>query len=176
MPSPSNRHRRQFIAAVPALLLGLGATPAFAAGNTSARDHEVILTHILEVIDLVGVIIPGEGFKSIKLGDPFEKLIRLWGQPKSVNRKGTLSYLLSQKTVIHFQGNKGIETIVVIGKPGSLAHVNNGVVFGMTQGQVLAQFSATPDKHTRKVIRYKRLGIELGFPSGTLAEIAIFKP
>ena len=84
--------------------------------------------------------------------------------------------MLSHKTVIHFAGKKNIVTIVVVGKAGSLAHVNNGVVFGMTQGQVLAQFSATPDKHTRKVIRYKNLGIELGFPSGTLAEIAIFRP
>jgi hypothetical protein len=54
--------------------------------------------------------------------------------------------------------------------------VNNGVVFGMTQGQALAQFSTLPDKHTPTVIRYQSLGIELGFKSGVLAEIGIFTP
>ncbi len=176
MSIPSNRRRRQLLAGIPALLLGRFTSPAFAAEITSSQERDAVITRLLEIIDQVGIIIPGEGFKSIKLGDPFEKLVRLWGKPKSVNRKGTVSYLLSHKTVIHFSGKKSIETIVVVGKAGSLAHVNNGVVFGMTQGQVLAQFSATPDKHKRDLIRYKDLGIELGFKSGTLAEIAVFKP
>jgi hypothetical protein len=51
--------------------------------------------------------------------------------------------------------------------------VNNGVVFGMTQGQALAQFSTLPDKHTPTVIHYQSLGIELGFKSGVLAEIGV---
>ncbi len=176
MSIPSNRQRRQLLAAIPALLLGHFASPTFAAEITPSQDRDAIIIRLLEIIDQVGIIIPGKGFKSIKLGDPFEKLIRLWGKPKSVNRKGTISYLLSHKTVIHFSGKKSIETIVVVGKAGSLAHVNNGVVFGMTPGQVLAQFGATPDKHKPDLIRYKDLGIELGFKSGALAEIAIFKP
>lgn len=177
MINPSNRVRRQFLASIATMLTGFITLPAYAVSNQSSQATDIILYHLLDIIDQIGIIIPGKGFKSIQLGDPIEKLIRLWGKPKSINRKGTLSYLLSQKTTIHFVGKKQrIETIVIIGKVGSLAHINNGIAFGMSQGQVLTQFNATPDKHNRKIIRYKALGIELGFKSGVLAEIAIFEP
>jgi len=169
--------RRQFLTQFSSSLLGLASLSALSAEISPEEKRQAILIRILQIIELAGIITPGEGFKSIKLGDSAEKLIRLWGQPKSANRKGTLSYLLSHKTIIHFLIKKGrIDTIAVLGKPGSLAHVNNGVVFGMTQSQVLAQFSATPDKQKQNLIRYKALGIELGFASGRLAEIAIFEP
>jgi len=169
--------RRQFLTKFALSIAGLISVSANAAKTSTDEQSKAVLTRLLKIVDQVGIIIPGEGFKSIKLGDSAEKLVQLWGQPKSTNRKGTLSYLLSNKTIIHFLIKKGyIDTIAVVGKTGSLAHVNNGVVFGMTQGQVLAQFSATPDKHKPEVIRYKALGIELGFRTGKLAEIAIFEP
>lgn len=157
-------------------MLGLATSPAISAENQAPLDGKVVLSRLLEIIDQVAIILPGEGFKSIKLQDPIEKLIRLWGKPRNISRKGTLSYLLSHNTVIHFSGKKYIEKIVVQGKGGSFSHVNNGVVFGMTQGQALAQFSTLPDTHTPTVIRYQSLGIELGFKSGVLAEIGVFTP
>jgi hypothetical protein len=163
---------------VSAPLLGLMSFPALSAGINSEQEKQVILAHILETIDQVGIIIPGKGFKSIQLGDSVDKLIELWGQPGNINRKGTLSYQLSINTVVHFLINKGrIKTIAVLGKPGSMTRINNGVRFGMPQGQVLAQFNnVTPDKQKPQLIRYKALGIELGFSSNILTEIAVFKP
>jgi hypothetical protein len=168
---------KSLLAILFSLLLGVNAPQAVATATKSEIEKQILITHLLEIIDKVGIIIPGEGFKSIKLGEPVEKLIRLWGRPKSINRKGTLSYLLSYKTTIHFLVKKDrIDTIAVNGRTGSLAHVNNGIVFGMTQGQVLAQFGVTPDKVKKNLIRYKKLGIELGFDSNRLTEIGIFKP
>ena len=168
---------KPLLAILLSLLLGLSAPSAPGAVTKSELEKQAIIMHLLEIIDKVGIIIPGEGFKSIKLGEPVEKLIKLWGRPKSINPKGTLSYLLSHKTTIHFLVNKDrIDTIAVIGRAGSLAHVNNGVVFGMTQEQVLAQFRVTPDKIKQNLIRYKALGIELGFDSNRLTEITVFKP
>jgi len=174
-PIVSKWQRRQAIAMLCLCLAGLSPSPAYSAGVSPSKENDVILVHLLGIIDQLGII-PGEGFKSIKLGDSYEKLVQLWGQPKAINKKGTVSYLLSAKTTIHFSGKKNIENIVVIGKPGSLARINNGVVFGMPQGQVIAQFDARPDKQTPERIRYKTRGIELGFKSGTLTEISIFSP
>jgi hypothetical protein len=180
MPGEKATSRRLFLTMMSSSLLGLMGLPALSAENQSEQEKQAILLHILEIIDQVGIIIPGKGFKSIKLGDPVEKLIQLWGQPKIINRNGTLSYQLSTKTVIHFLIKKNrIGSIAMVGKPGSLARINNGVRFGMTQEQVLAQFSTTappPDKHKPDLIRYKALGIELGFSSNQLTEIAIFRP
>ena len=169
--------RRQFLTMMPASLLGLMSPPTLSDEIKSELEKQAVLAHILETIDQVGIIIPGEGFKSIQLGDSVDELIKIWGQPGNVNRKGTLSYQLSINTVVHFVVNKDrIKTIAVVGKPGSMTRIDNGVRFGMTQGQVLAQFIATPDKQKPQLIRYKALGIELGFSSNTLTEIAIFKP
>ena len=173
MPVPS----KPALAILLSLLLGLSAPSAPGAVTKPELEKQAIIVHLLEIIDKIGIIIPGEGFKSMKLGEPVEKLIKRWGRPKSINPKGTLSYLLSHKTTIHFLVKKDhIDTIVVNGRIGSLAHVNNGVVFGMTQEQVLAQFRLTPNKIKQNLIRYKAQGIELGFDSNRLTEIAIFKP
>jgi hypothetical protein len=158
-------------------LSGLMCLPVLSAEDPFEQNKQAILAYILETIDKVGIIIPGKGFKSIKLGDEAEKLIQLWGPPKTINRKGTLSYQLSAKTVVHFLVKKGsIRSIAVVGKPGSLARINNGVIFGMNREQVLVQFSASPDKQNPQLIRYKALGVELAFESGRLTEIAIFTP
>jgi hypothetical protein len=169
--------RKPLLAILFSLSLSLSALSTSATGAKSELEKQLILTHLLEIVDKVGIVIPGEGFKNIKLGEPVEKLLRLWGRPKSVNSKGTLSYQLSFKTTIHFLVKENhIDTIAINGRVGSLAHINNGVVFGMTQGQVRALFNATPDKVKQNLLRYKSLGIELGFDSNRLTEIAIFKP
>ncbi len=143
--------RKPLLAILFSLLLGQTALSALAAGTITELEKQVLKAHVLEIVDKVGIIIPGGGFKNITLGDPVEKLIQRWGRPTNVNRKGTLSYQLSYKTTVHFLvKNDSIDTIAVNGRVGSLAHVNNGVVFGMTQGQVLAQFQATPDKVKKK--------------------------
>ncbi len=177
MPRKKTTSRRQFLTVMSSSLLGLMSFPTLSAEDQSDLKKQAILAHILETIDQVGIIIPGKGFKSIQLGDSVDKLIKIWGQPGNINRKGTLSYQLSINTVVHFLINKGrVKTIAVVGGPGSMTRINNGVRFGMPQGQVLAQFNATPDKHKPDLIRYKTLGIELGFSSNQLTEIAIIKP
>ena len=90
-------------------MAGLITSLASAADKQTIPAPEVIFYRLLKIIDQAGTIIPGEGFKSVKLGDPIEKLIRLWGQPKIIDRDGTHIYLLSRKTVIHFLGETHIE-------------------------------------------------------------------
>jgi hypothetical protein len=51
-------------------MLGLVTSPTINAENQAP---------LLDIIDQVSIILPGEGFKSIKLQDPIEKLIRLLG-------------------------------------------------------------------------------------------------
>lgn len=168
--------RRHFILTIPAILFGLTATPVLAAGEPAQSDAESVLPYLLKIIDKAGTIIPGVGFKSIKLGDPLAKLVQRWGPPKSTGPKGALNYLLDANTLIHFLGDKRIETIVVRGNPGSFARVNNGIRFGMTPDLVIAQYNIRPDKHNKEMIRYRKLGIEYWFKAGILAEIKVYRP
>lgn len=169
-------HRRGFIKTACTLLLCAGS------GQLAFADQQALdqsrLTRLLDIVDKVGVIIPGQGFKSIKIGDSAARLVQLWGQPKAVEKRGKLlAYQLDQRTVILFQVKKKlIDKIVVQGKSGSLAHVNNGVVFGMTPQQTASQFPAQPENSSAKRLHYPQLGIELGFPQGRLTEILIFSP
>ena len=136
--------RRQLLVALPALLLpSLAAAQQQADNDPNRPDGEEFLSRLLLVIDQAGIIIPGRGFKSIAIGDSAEQLLELWGKPAKINRKNeVLTYLLQQNTLIHFKLDDGlIESIVVMGQPGSLAKVNNGVIFGMSQEQVLSQQS-----------------------------------
>jgi hypothetical protein len=172
--------RRAYPSTLAPLLLGLslslGSASLAANGHQTSLDSAVLFSRILEIIDKAGTIIPGEGFKSIKIGDPFKKLITLWGPPRNIDKEGTVSYLLSPKTVIHFTGKKNIKTIIVRGKPGSLARVNNGIMFGMSPDQAAARFKTAPDKVTQSGLRYKKIGIELTFGAGILKEIKVYKP
>ena len=71
--------RRYFTLTLSALMLGLATSPTISAENQAPLDGKVVLSRLLDIIDQVGIILPGEGFKSIKLQDPIEKLIRLLG-------------------------------------------------------------------------------------------------
>lgn len=164
------------------LLLGLSITTASIAQNTLPKPGGItkpveLIGRVLEVLDQVGVIIPGKGFNSIHLGQPLTQLVALWGEPKKIDkRNGFLAYQLDEKTVIQFFGKKWIQKIVITGLPGSLARVNNGVVFGMSPIQVLHRFNAAPNKKTDKTIRYSDQGIVLSFDKLSLREIEVFKP
>lgn len=138
-------------------------------------DEEQAVIKLIKILDQVGVIIPGTGFKSFQLGQTREQLIKLWGKPQQATRK-ILQYQLDAKTVIQFQGKKSIETIAVIGQYGSMARVDNGVVFGMSPGQVMEFFDTTPDRKNDKKMRYKNLGIEFYFKNQALAQIVVFIP
>lgn len=171
--------RRTLLLALPILLASSPAASQSRQDKQSASNEgQLLLSRLLDIIDQAGIIIPGQGFKSIRIGDPASRLVELWGPPPQVNsRKEVLSYRLRQLTQIHFKLDDGlIESIVVMGQPGSLAKINNGVVFGMSQEQVLNQFELAPDKRTASLIRYNELGIELGFPRGRLAEILVYAP
>lgn len=183
-----NRRSQRYLILLPVLLalfVGLPAqaqTPAQnsatkAAGlmGTPQSSGEKYLLRMLKVIDQVGVILPGEGFKSIKLGDSREQLLARWGKPEQAKRKG-VQYLLDPTTRVQFIGRKKIESILVFGRTGSLVRVNNGVAFGMSAEQVLEMFDTPPDKHTNTRLRYKKLGIELFFEQQMLYKIAVFTP
>jgi len=148
------------------------APSAFGAPQSSGEKY---LLRMLKVIDQVGVIIPGQGFKSIKLGETREQLVTRWGKPEQANRKG-VQYQLDPKTSVQFIGKRKIDSILIFGRAGSLARVDNGVRFGMSPGRVLETFNATPDKRTNTRIRYKKLGIELFFEQQTLYKITVFSP
>ena len=138
-------------------------------------DGEQAVIKLILILDQVGVIIPGTGFKSFQLGQTREQLIKLWGKPQQATRK-ILQYQLDPKTVIQFHGKKAIETIAVIGQYGSMARVDNGVVFGMTPGQVMEFFDTTPDRRNDNKVRYKNLGIEFYFENQALVKIVVFAP
>lgn len=167
--------RRDFTLAVPALVLGLAVTPGQAAENMHVPEDSAAFAQLIRIIDQTGTIIPGQGFKSIKLGESFEQLIRKWGAPRKTDGKNTLTYLLDRNTLIHFSGKKYIESILVQGQISSLARVNNGIRFGMSQAQVLNRFTQAPDKHKAELIRYRSAGIEFYFKAGVLIGIKVFE-
>jgi len=157
-----------------ALFAGIPAqaqTPGFNSAPQSSGEK--YLLRMLKVIDQIGVIIPGQGFKSVKLGDTREQLTTRWGKPEQANRKG-VQYQLDPKTSVQFFGKNVIKSISVFGRSGSLARIDNGIVFGMSPAQVLETFNATPDKRSNTRIRYKKLGIELFFEQQTLYKITVF--
>lgn len=138
-------------------------------------DEEQAVIKLLKIIDQVGVIIPGIGFKSFQLGQTREQLIKLWGKPQQATRK-ILQYQMDTRTVIQFHGKKAIESIAIIGQYGSMARVENGIVFGMTPGQVMEFFDKKPDRKNDEKVRYKNLGIEFYFTNQALAKIVVFVP
>lgn len=138
-------------------------------------DGEQAVITLLKVLDQVGIIIPGIGFKSFQLGQTREQLIKLWGKPQQATRK-ILQYQLDSKTVIQFHGKKTIKNIAVIGRYGSMARVDNGVAFSMTPDQVMEFFDTRPDKNDNKKVRYKNLGIEFYFENQALVKINVFAP
>ena len=117
-------HRRSLLRALPLLLVSAPATAqAPQDTQTTSNESRLLLSRLLDIIDQAGIIIPGKGFKSVQVGDPVRKLVELWGPPLQVDRgQEVLSYRLRQATQIHFKTDNGlIESIVVLGQPGSLA-------------------------------------------------------
>ena len=157
-------------------MLGLTVLPGQAADNRHIPEDSAAFVQLIKIIDQTGTIIPGQGFKSIKLGDSFEKLIRTWGKPRKTDGKNTLTYLLDRNTLIHFSGKKFVEEILVQGSISSLARVNNGIRFGMSREQVLSRFTQAPDKNKAELIRYRAAGIEFYFKAGALIGVKVFKP
>ena len=153
-------------------LTTLPTTPPDAQKAPSNEEQAII--NLLKIIDQVGVILPGAGFKSFKLGQTREQLVKLWGNPQQATRK-VLQYQLDRNTVIQFHGKKIIESIAVIGQFGSVARVENGIVFGMTPAQVIEFFDVEPDKKNKTTLRYKNLGIEFFFKNQTLIKIVVFE-
>lgn len=149
------------------------ATPA--TNQNPLGDGEQAIIKLLEVIDQVGIIIPGKGFKSFQLGQTREQLVKLWGTPQQSTRK-ILQYQLDARTVIQFHGKKSIDSIAIIGQYGSMARVENGIVFGMTPGQVMEFFDASPDRKKDQYVRYKKAGIEFFFQNQALVKIIVFVP
>jgi len=141
--------------------------------QTQPSTGEQAVITLLKMLDQVGVIIPGKGFKSFQLGQTREQLIKLWGKPQQSTRK-ILQYQLDTRTVIQFHGKKIIESIAIIGQFGSMARVNNGIGFGMTPGQVMEFFDSPPDKKNDEIVRYKRLGIEFLFENQALRKVIVF--
>ena len=141
-----------------------------------SNDPAKRFSAILDIIDAISTIIPGQGFKSIGLGDSMDRLQQLWGMPISIDKHKRLLYRLDSNTLIQFSGKQTIESIVVSGLAGSTARINNGAVFGMTRGQVLSQFASRPDQTSNNIIQYARLGIELNFTAHKLTKIIIFPP
>jgi len=136
-------------------------------------DEQAAIINVLKVLDQVGVILPGKGFKSIQLGQTREQLVRAWGHPQQASRKA-IQYQLDSRTVIQFVGRKTIDKIIVIGQPGSVARLENGVTFGMTPSQVTGLFDTQPDKQKNKLVRYKTLGIDFEFQQQILSRIIVY--
>ena len=176
---------------VACVTLAIIASGLFVAGQSSQAQsqsqsqnshHQITngpakrLSSMLQVIDSVSTIIPGQGFRSIGLGDSMDRLQKLWGAPFSTDKRGKVLYRLDPKTLIQFTGKESIESIVVSGSSGSVARINNGVEFGMRHGQVLSQFASKPNQISNKAVQYSHLGIELNFVARKLAKIMIFPP
>lgn len=152
-------------------------SPANAGKINKSVDssNEQMMLRMFDIIDKIGIIIPGQGFKSIKIGDSRGRLIQLLGQPQQASKKA-LQYQLGPKTVLQFLGKKQIDEIIIYGGPGSLAHVNNGVLFGMSPAQTVELFKSAPDKQGGEAIRYDDLGIELFFEKLALFKIRVYAP
>ncbi|MEE9447926.1 MAG: hypothetical protein V3V09_08180 [Arenicellales bacterium] len=140
-----------------------------------ASDQRAILANALRILDQVGVILPGKGFKSIGLGDTPKHLITQWGQPIKKDPKGILSYQLDLNTLIHFQGKSVIESIVIQGKQGSFARVINGLAFGEQPQGVRSAFTQAP-RIQNASLYYDRLGIAFTFTQNALSKIIVFSP
>jgi len=121
---------------------------------------------------------PGVGLKNVKLGMPFEGVLRAWGEPASRDG-GTwtdprLVYKVGNHTRIVLSGDDSVESIRVEGDVSSPYTTTEGASFGMAQHQLATIYGAREARSGK--VTYAKRGIGFVLTQGQVSEIRIFYP
>jgi len=145
-----------------------------APGGGQSTAAEMITDYLRQDIFLR----PGVGLKKVKIGMPFEQVLRTWGAPTSRERHDLIDnkwvYEIGNHTRIALIGGNSIESMRIAGGFNSPYVTSEGASFGMAQHQLATIYGAREAKSGR--VSYEERGISFGLDGGQVSEIRVFQP
>ncbi len=135
---------------------------------------ETVIRHLQQDRQLL----PGVGFRKIRLGHSFDHVARTWGPPTQRRSKlfsKTWEYRVGNGTRVILRGRKQVSSIEVEAAYDSELRSAEGARFGMATYQVVSIYGP-PDRNTGDTLIYARKGIEFGFAQGALRTVKVVAP
>lgn len=160
------------------MLLALG----YCFGTTQAQHPgpaaPITAERVMRSLQQDLFIKPGVGFRRVRVGHPFDRVARIWGNP--TNRETSLLtktwiYQTVDDTSVIVRGGRDVDSIQVVAGVNSEFQSVEGARFGMAPYQVVAIYG-NPDKRKSNLLSYGKRGIEFGFVRGALRSIKVFGP
>ncbi len=119
---------------------------------------------------------PGVGLKKVKIGMPFDQVLKAWGPPTS--KAGTVdnqwTYQVGSNTKITLFGDNKVKVMKIAGGFNTPYVTTEGASFGMPQYQ-LATIYGSAKEVTGKIV-YNHRGIGFVMDRGQVSEIQVFAP
>lgn len=126
-------------------------------------------------------IMPGRGFRTVRLGTPFQTAVQAWGPPQQVeehplfgvSRRATWAAGSDGKVILY--GFDLIREIEIHGGSTVTLQTLEGVRFGMPAYQITTIYGP-PGSNSANEIAYPARGIAFGLSNGLVAAIKVFPP
>ena len=119
---------------------------------------------------------PGVGLKKVKIGMPFNQVLRAWGPPTS--KGGTVdnqwTYQVGNDTKITLFGDNEVKVMKIAGGFNTPYVTTEGASFGMPQYQLATIYGSAKEVAGR--IMYNHRGIGFVMDRGQVSEIQVFAP
>lgn len=119
---------------------------------------------------------PGVGLKKVKIGMPFDQVLKAWGPPTS--KGGTIdnqwTYQVGNNTKITLFGDNEVKVMKIAGGFNTPYVTTEGASFGMPQYQLATIYGAA--KEVAGKIMYNQRGIGFAMDHGQVSEIQVFAP
>ncbi len=126
------------------------------------------------------ILIEGEGFHNIKLGDSMANIIKLWGNPLSIERTGLLNtnvsmvYKTDAITYVVFEGSNNLKRITALGDLGSRVHTRLGAHFGMKVKDIARLYKKYESIVRRGRVEFTDLSTRFWFTNDRLSKITVY--
>lgn len=154
-------------------LKGSDQSGSGARGENPPTAAELVTDYLEQDIFLQ----PGVGLKKVRIGTPFDHVLKVWGPP---TRKGggisgnEWTYQLGDNARITLSGDSKVKVMEVAGGFSCPYVTTEGASFGMARYQLATIYGTAPG--SSDTVTYSHRGIEFILDHGQVSEIQVFAP
>lgn len=152
-----------------------------AASSSMAQQPRITPESVIRYLQQDIFISPGVGFQKVQVGQSFQHVALIWGNPNQaydsdVGSKIAWVYRIDHESEIALSGSTKVESIEITGSFNSPYTSSEGANFGMTPHQVVSIYGQPAEGGNLVKLRYPHKGITFGFKNGALRMMRVFAP
>jgi len=150
-------------------------------GSESTAQQPITLESAIRYLQQDIFISPGVGFQKVQVGQSFQNVALVWGNPNQaydsdVGSRIAWVYRIDRESEIALTGRTKVESIDITGSFSSPFKSREGANFGMTPHQVISIYGKPAEDGNLVKLRYPDKGITFGFKNGALRTMRVFSP